>query len=363
MKTEAVVRVRPVEWSDAGVISQVSQRNGLGSLDPLVWRECWEAYPFAGEFRDIPIGWVLEIDGAVVGNMSNVHVLYELEGRGLRGVIAAWWAVDVEHRGKSLRLLNAFQKQKGVDLWLNVSASPTTAQLLTAMKTPRIPIPDYGTPCFWALRPRAFARAALSRRSVPAAAALAWPAGLLLLAGDIVRRSGRGRLSSPVRRLEKFDDRFDSLCQSIAAGPPRLRAVRNRAVLEWRFRVELREGRVAIIAAERGGTFSGYAVLVRRVGAEMGMSLYDIADIQAAGDDPVTFRDLLLASIQAAREEQVDAIKFMTGTPAKRLPAMKLRPYTYRLPFWQQYFQAASPEISAALSAADAWDFSLFDTY
>ena len=130
------------------------------------------------------------------------------------------------------------------------------------MKIPRIPIPDYGAPCLWALHPRAFARAALSRRSIPGAAALAWLAGLLLLGRDIVRRSGRGRLSSPVRRLEAFDDRIDSLWPNLVSGPPRLRAVRNRQVLEWRFRAELRERRIAILAAERGGTLSGYAVLL-----------------------------------------------------------------------------------------------------
>lgn len=360
-----MVLVRPAEWNDAEAISKVVNRNGLGTLDPKVWRDGRETYPFANEFQDIPIGWVLVIDGAVAGYLDNVPMLYELNGGRLRGAIAARWAVDIEHRGQSLRLMTTFLKQKGVDLWLNVSASPTTARLMTGMKVPRIPIPDYGTPCFWALRPRAFARAALSRRSMPGAAGLAWPAGLVLLGWDVVRRSGRGRISSPVHRLAGFDDRFDSLWQRLSAAPPRLRAVRSRAVLDWRFRAELREGRVAIIATERGGTLSGYAVLVRRLISEMemDMELYDIADIQAVGDDPVTFRDLLLASIQTAREEGADAIKFMSGTPAKRLPASKLRPHTYSLPFWQQYFKAASPEIGVELSTADAWDFSLFDTF
>jgi hypothetical protein len=364
IKPETAVRIRPAEWKDAEAIDQVNNRNGMGHTDPVVWRECWEAYPFAEEFREIPIGWVLETaNGSVVGNLSNVHTLYDLGGRRLRGTVAAAWAVDVEYRSKSLRLMTTFFKQKGVDLWLNVSANPTTARLLTGMKILRVPIPDYGSPCLWSLHPHTFARAALSRRSIPGAAGLAWPVGLVLLVGDIFRRSGRGRLSSPVCRLEKFDDRFDSLWQRISAGPLRLRAVRTQAVLEWRFRVEFRDRRIAIVAAERGGALSGYAVLVRRPGSELGMELYDIADIQAVGDDPVTMRDLLLGSMRVAREDGMDAIKFISGTPAKRLPAAQLRPYSYRLPFWQQYFQVATPELRSALSTADAWDFSLFDSY
>jgi hypothetical protein len=359
-----MLRIRPSTFDDAGAISLLNQRNSMGLLDPVLWREGWEAYPFAAEFRDVPIGWVLETDqGSVVGNLDNVHMLYDFGGTKIKGVVAAGWVVDHEHRGKSLQLMTAFFRQKGVDLWLNVTASLPAAQILTAMKIPRIPIPDYGTPCFWAVRPRAFARAALLRRSVPAADLLAWPAGLALLAADVCRRSGRGPITSKVTRISELDDRFDALWQGISASSIRLRAVRSRAVLAWRFRSELRDGRAVILAAEDGTALLGYAILVRRDDPDLGMTLYEIADLQAAGDASSTIRDLLLGSIKIAREHGADAIKFTSGTPVKRAPAAALKPYTYRLPFWQQYFKVASPEIASKLSTADAWDFSRFDMF
>jgi hypothetical protein len=359
-----MLRIREATFEDAGAISRLFQRNGMGSLDEIAWRERWEAHPFASEFRNVPIGWVLETEQpSVVGNLDNIHMLYEIGGKRIKAVVAAGWAVDAEHRGKALQLMTTFFRQPGIDLCLNVTATPATAQILTAMKIKRIPIPDYGAPCFWALRPRAFARAALLRRSIHGAALFAWPAGLALLIRDIWRRSGRGALTSPVRRLQAFDDRFDELWQTIGAAPARLRAVRTRAVLEWRFRGDFRGGSAAIVVAEQGPTLLGYAVLVRRKDSDLGMALYDVADLQAAGDDPSTFRNLLLASIAIAREEGADAVKFSTGTPAKRAPAEALRPYTYRLPFWQQYFKTASPELARELSTADAWDFSWFDGF
>jgi len=186
---------------------------------------------------------------------------------------------------------------------------------------------------------------------------------MLLLARDIIRRSGRGRIAGRLHRLPGFDDRFEAFWRSLRADPPRLRAVRTRAVLEWRFGAQLRSGRATLIAAGEEGTLSGYAVLVHRQSPELGMDLYDVADLQSIRDDPATIRDLLLAAIGIARDEGLDAVKFMTGTPAKRAPADALRPYTYRLPFWQLYYKAASPELNASLSTADGWDFSLFDTY
>lgn len=359
-----MLRIREASFEDASAIRLLNQRNGMADLVPITWREGWEAYPFSSEFREVPTGWVLQTDdGSVVGNLDNVHTLYDFGGRKVKGVVAAGWAVDQAYRGKSLQLMTTFFRQKGVDLWLNVTASPAAAQILTAMKIQRIPIPDYGIPCFWAVRPRAFARAALVRRSVPGAKFLAWPASLALLARDVYRQSGRGRLTSSVRLLKEWDDRFDTLWRNICAGPVRLRAVRTRAVLEWRFRAELRDGRATVVVAERGAELLGYAILVRRDSSELGMELFEITDLQAAGDAPSTIRDLLLASIKIARELGADAVKFVTGTPAKRAPTGALRPYTYRVPFWQQYFKVASPELTSALSTADAWDFSRFDMF
>ena len=282
-------------------------------------------------------------------------------GRLIKGAVAAGWIVDPAHRGKSLPLLTAFLRQKGIDLCLVDSAAPGTAQILTAMKIQRIPLPDYGTPCFWATRPRGFAEAALARRSIPAAGLLAWPAGVALQARDILRRSGRGRIGSTLRRISEFDDRFDALWERISTASTRLRAIRTRAVLAWRFRTELAAGRVAILVAEREGKSAGYAVLVRRGGS--GMDLYDVADLQAVDDDPPVVKDLLLGSIGIARDEGADAVKFMTGIRQKRSAAEELRPYTYVAPHWQLYYRPATAELGSLLAGGEAWDISWFDTF
>lgn len=355
--------IRTARFADGEGIRRLHERNGLGTFDTRLWRSNWEAFPFARDFRDLPIGWVLEADGgAIAGWIGNIHMLYELDGRPVRAAIASTWAVDAAYRGKALRLATTFFSQRGPDLWLNGSASPTASRVLSGLRIPRIPLPSYNVPCFWAANPTGFAAAILRRKRVPAPRMLARPAGLALLISDIATGSGRGKPVSALHQVPTFDDRFDALWQRIAAGPPRLRAVRSRAMLDWRFGGDVAAGRAAILTAGSGHDLLGYIVLVRRGGSELGMSLYDVGDLQAAGDDPAVYRDLLLGAVRLARERGADAVKLLTGTPAKRAPAEALRPHTYQLPFWQLYYKA-SPALDTALASADAWDFSPFDTY
>lgn len=342
----------------------------MDDLDAGSWRARWEAYPFAAEFPEVPIGWVLQADsGEIVGSLGNVHMMYELGGRRLKASIATSWAVDAEYRSGSFPLITSFYRQKGVDLWLNGSANIATSQVLTALRIPRIPIPSYNEPCFWAIRPAAFAKAALARRKFRGAGLAAYPAGLALLVRDLVVRSGRREMFGQrpkglrVEKLTGFDSRFDALWEDVAAGPVRLRAVRNRAVLAWRYGAEVSRGEALVLAAEAGGRLVGYAVLLRRSDAEQGMRLYDLADLQAAGDRADVMKELLVGSIALAKEAGADALKFTTGTPAKRRAAEALRPYTYHLPLWQLYYKAARPEVNEQLGSAEAWDFSLFDRF
>ena len=355
-------RLRPATFSDSEAIARLNRRNLMDEMDPASRETRWSTYPWETEFEDMPIGWVLtDAAGEVVGNLDNIHLLYQVNGRKVRGAIAAGWAVDAGHRSDSMQLMTTFFRQKNAEVRLAVSASPTASRVFTAMRIPRLPLPWYGSPCFWATNPVAFTRAALRRRAIPGADGLAWPAGFGLLARDAFVGSGRGRITLQVEEVSGFDSRFDGLWPRLAAGHARLRAVRDSRVLEWRYGSELRSGQGKVLAALKGGDLQGYIVLLRRQGD--GLTLYDVSDLQAAGDSPAIFRDLLLHAIRIAREEGIGGVKFCAGSPEKHQASMSLRPHSYELPFWQQYYRADAGELGDLLSSASGWDFSLFETY
>jgi hypothetical protein len=358
-----MIRIRPMTVEDGTALCELGQRNGLWEMDVALWRSHWETHPFSAEFRSIPIGWVLDCgDGLISGAFVNEHILYELAGQRLLVCIGSNWGVEPNSRGSGLglQLLNAFLNQKGVDVCILGSASVIGAQIFTKLKLDHIPAPGYDKPYIWAVRPRTFAASALRKKGVPGAGALAWPVGVGLMAADFVRGSGRGRLKSTVRRLSGFDERFDAFWEKLRTGPRRLRAVRNRAALEWRYGTAPTHADTIVIVSERDGELTGYAVLVDRVSTDM--KVCDVADVQALADTSI-LRDLLLGSVPWARESGADVLKLMTANAEKQAVASALRPHRYTVPLWQLFYKAENPALAKQLSASEVWDFSWFDTY
>jgi hypothetical protein len=349
---------------DAQAVCALNRRVGLGDAPVAEWRRRWEAYPLSSEFQDIPVGWVLaDDDGSIKGAFANVHLLYELAGRRLRACIGCEWGVESEARGLSLQLLDRFLRQPGADICIVGSASPVTSEILTRLKVARIPAPGYDDPLLWAVRPRVFAAAALRRKQIQGAGLLAWPAGVAIGLADLVNGSGRGRVSSTVRQMQAFDERFDSFWERLRRGSTRLRAVRSRAVLAWRFQSAMAKGEASVLVSEREGNLVGYAVLVHRDSPELGMKTFDVADLQSLENDTMILQDLLLSSIRVAREGGAGMLKLLTGDATKRLAAVSLKPHSYHVPLWQMYFKSTNPQIAQQLSLPDLWDFCPFDSY
>ena len=359
-----MTRIRPITLDDAEVLYAVRNRNGVvGNLDPVQWRNWCLNFPFREEFEGVALGWILENEGVAVGSLSNIPMLYDFKGQTLRAAITQAWAVDPEHRSSSLKLMTASYRQPGVDLWIDDSASESVSKILTALKVDRIPSPDYDVPMLWPLRHRTFAAAALRRRAVPAADALACLLGTGMRIAGWARASGRSCPSAQVHPVGRFDNRFDALWEKIRTGPPRLRAVRTSAVLRWRFQKEFNNQSVTILVCEHSGELEGYAILLHHFRAHTGLKVCDVGDLQAVNDNPEVLRDLLLGALNVARDEGADALKLLSGKATKRSVALSLHPYTYHHPFWQLFYKVRDVGLATRLNFADVWDFSHFDTF
>jgi hypothetical protein len=359
-----MIRVRPALLSDLEAIREVSVRNGLSSFDPESRRAWWRSHPFRGEFENVPMGWVLETgDSEIVGTFSNIHLMCELDGRPVKAAVAGSWGVDTQHRKSSLLMLLEFLEQTGVDLCLDGSASEAASRIMTGLRVPRIPSPDYDLSYLWIARRRAFAAAALRKRVNPAVARVAAPAVAagLWLAG--LRPTGARPDPANVRRLHEFGGEFDGLWEKLRREPGRLRAVRTAAALDWRYGASLRQKRLVVLGHFHGGELRGYVLLRSYTREHLNLRQFVIADLQALEDAPGTLLALLAAARETTRQEGLDMLEWKGWNRAKRQAAVSLRPHSYRDPVWPLYYKAVNPGLAPSLEQPGPWDFSPFDAF
>jgi hypothetical protein len=310
-----------------------------------------------------PDAWVIEKNGQdIVGALSNVHMMYELDGKRLKACAAASWCVDAPYRGYSLFLMNTSLAQKGIDLWLNGSASSVTSRIMTAMAIPRIPSPEFDVSYFWITNREAFLAAALRKKKMPAASLLSRIAALGLWGLDLRSKLSR-RTRAAVKRIMTFGSEVDAFWEKLRKGPTRLRAVRTSAALMWRFGSALQQNRAVVLGLLDGHQLRGYVVLREFDRSHLGLRQYVLADIQALDDSPDVLLDLTIAAIETTREAGMAALEWQGWNIHKREIAMSLHPRTYRYPVWPLYYKAINSGLVSTLTHDGVWDFSLFDSF
>jgi hypothetical protein len=352
---------RPFEPSEIDLVTPVVVRNNLESYTERL-RGWWDGNPHRDHFPGTPAGWFLETDeGRQVGVGHNLPMLFDLGGRPVRVAIHSSVAVDAAYRSKSLLLFTSFLKQKGVDLCIVGSTSNTTTKIYTAAAK-RIPSPGSDVPILWPVDYQAFAESVLRRKRVSAAGLLSWPAGGALAVYDLLRHK-----SAPsdirITRVSHFDDRFDALWDKLRRGPERLRAVRTRATLHWRFEPEIKDGSATILTAERGGELVGYTVLIRQLRSDLNVKLSEFTDLQAAGEEESVIRALMLGAIRASKEDGAAILKLRAWNAEKRKIALSLNAWSYQYPLWQAYYKCLAPDLSDTVSKPEFWDYSPFEIF
>ncbi len=354
--------VRPLALADFEGIRNVLKRTGMGDRSYQQWAGTWTEYPYASQFEDIPMGWVLETpDGEIAGTHSAVRGLYDFNGRTLRAVLAGDWAVDQAYRAHSLKLGAILYRQR-LDLFINGSASRVAAQLMKVFRMKPTPSPDYDRHFLWAGSCVEFAESILLKRGVPFAGLAKYPLALAVWLRSQAGSSGFPACSEKCSLIEYFDERFDEFWRTLRNKPGVVRAFRDRATLHWRFRAAQTQGRLRVLAVLRNGAIYGYAILVRREKKHLGVSQYTVMDLQCLETDPEAIQALLRAAIDLTRRERVGYLEMIGFCEWKRGAARRLKPLIYTLPAWQTYYRVSDPALAPRLASPTHWDASPFDS-
>jgi len=363
--------VREAWYSDCEQIGALMRRNGISEneLSTDEWAALWRDNPARPDDQSIPIGWVLEQAGMVVGYLGNIPQRYYYQGRRFLATVARGFAVDVEYRSQSLRLAATFFSQKNVDLLLNTTANASAGSVFQLFKAGKLPQPDYDKVLFWIIDGKGFVGSVLRKRGY--SSGLAGLGGALIspalhIEGRLRRRRpivSAARCEVNVLEPQNLDEEFESFWQSTLAQRPQcLLADRSRRTLRWHFNHRGADARhTRFICARRLGKLVGYLALTRVDSPEIGLRRSRVADLVAEHDDPALVDALLCAAVGQARADGSHILE-LVGFPARiRARCVAAKAYMRPFPVWQFWYKAISTKLQESLRDEAAWYGSSYD--
>jgi hypothetical protein len=364
LKQTTPPELRQARFEDYAAIASLAAANQMLVQSEADWRGMWENNPLWPKVRDRwPIGWVLEDSaGAVVGSIVNVPTLYRFGDRDLICANGRAWVCAEPFRGFAVLLMDEYFAQHGADLFVNTTVGPVATETLEQYSK-HVPVGDWQSIAFWVTGYQSFAKAAIEKSRLPMAELLQFgaAAGLWLMGHRWVKVLPGKPEGIDVDAPDAFDARFDSFWEELTRHNPRkLLAVRDAEALNWHFAVPLREKRVWVFTASRGGLLRAYCVVKRedRDGAMPRMRIVDYQSIEKETDLLPAF---LAAALRRCRSEGIGMLEHLgTGLPKTRT-LDDFAPYRRRVKYWPYYYQTHDSALQEQLARPDVWDPSSFD--
>jgi hypothetical protein len=366
VKTQSAqaLRIREASVEDHGQITALQLRNGMEVRTFEDWVELWRNNPVCQCQAEVPIGWVLESGGEVVGWIGNIPLAYHFRGHDLRAATAYSWVVDGRYRAYSIPLLGRFLRQKNIDLLVFNTVSSSAEPLYRSLGLSKMPAGSWNQSAFWITNYRDFSRSVLKRQSIPLAPAFRYLVSGALFCRDAFEMSWRGghRSASSVELCSAFDSRFDEFWEELKRqNDNTLLAVRTQETLQWHFRGALLRGEAWILTASQGSRLVAYAIFDRQDNVPLALKRVRLVDFQALHGAEEALRPALCWMLDKCRQDKIGVLEVI-GSWADR-PNLPQIPGSYRrtLPSWMYYYKAAEKQLSETLKDPGVWAPSSFE--
>lgn len=360
----STARLREAAYDDFRQIMELQDRYELQTKEYDGWLHLWKENPVCAGNQTFPIGWVLENEERkIVGYLGNIPLAYEFSGQRLTAAATSGFVVDKSYRNFSLLLMNAYFKQKNIDLFLNTTANYEGEKVFLAFKAQRIPAPFVDIALFWIIGYRSFIASVFLKKKLPLGFMAKYPLSLGLWALDKLIQ--RNRFIEPKKKIEiyeGFDQRFDEFWQKLREKRSNvILGVRDQKNLNWHFKYALTNKKAWIFVLTRDSQISSYAVFLRQDSPKIALNRIRLIDFQTLEDDARDLPDMIFFAIKKCRAEKVSLLETMGFSEDKRFFLEKYFPYKRKWPSWPFLYKAQDPLLCEELNNPQVWDPCFYD--
>ena len=333
------------------------------------WRWLFLRNPAHADRESPPVmGWVLERGGELHGYLGNVHLNYLLGGKPLRAATCSSYYVRPAARVESTRLMSAFFRQPGVDVFLTTTANASSEPVYRLFKAAVPEDPSFAEGFVWVANDRLALRDALGRRGMAPV-----PCDILsTIGGPAIRllRHVTGVANAPrtesdggdvlVFRPDELDARFDSLGISLAARPG-LQVKRDAASLRWYFSDPDAGSVPLLFAVEDAEGLVGYAAVALHRPSAAATTQLRILDFVMRIESLSAVAKLVGRIVEHARENGAGLVYCAPCGAWLAAQLKALRPYRYRHSYAAHFLRAARATLTGNLARSGVWHATALD--
>lgn len=354
------MKIRTANYDDLEEIKALCARNGLNikKINQKIWREL----PAIKEFKNIPIGWVLESDNKkIVGVLLNFFMNYKLNEKNYKAAIGSSWAVDGEYRKGGFALFDRWINQKKIDLIIDGTATERLAKILTAFKFKNVPTKDYDKVMYWILDYPQFIKTVLKKKIKIFIGPLNFVAGLVLKFYDLI--IGRNKIfdsKKNVIEVKYFNHKFDDFWNKLPK-KNKFIAERTSAMLKWHFESAMNKQKISVLALYYENNLNGYIIIMRADNNDIGLKRMQIIDIQTLSNNEETATALITNAIIYAQKQGVYVLELIGFGQDIRRQAAKMNPYVRKLSYSPFFYKLINKELKNTFSEKVEWNASLYE--
>ncbi|MFJ6023017.1 N-acetyltransferase [Brevundimonas sp. NPDC092305] len=349
------MNLRPVLLSDLAGVQALHRQVGWPARSPAGWR--WLFDNPARTELGAPAGWVVETgDGALTAHVGNLVHRFRLGERTLHGATGFSIIVSPAAKGASRKLIRTFLSQPGVFAAYTLNANALSQPIYPLFGMQAWPAETHALKLSWPvdLAPLAVSRALkLALKIAPGPVS---GMGEQLMNGRLGREA-RFSLPEGVTRLDRPHEssRYAAFWEALAADGALL-ADRSPAALAWRLADPDQTLPPLVLAFERAGRITGYAMAMLAKTNILEPPVLEILDLQALADEPDAIPTLMTALTGAARPLGAAKVRLQVMSP--RL-LERLGPWTEtarREGGWGHCHVQFAPDAPVNLWSPTPWD-------
>jgi hypothetical protein len=358
--------IRKAEFQDERLVNELCHRNGLtGEISNEAWNWIWKDNSF---YKDTwPIGWVIESNQIIVGYIGNIPRAYIFKGQTFIAGVARAFAVDIEYRRHSLKLISKFLQQKDADLLIFSSANNLSSTIYKAIKAKPIPQNDYNNDLFWVVSASKFIYSLLRKKilSNKLAFLIAKVISPIFLIESLMLNRWKKSFNYDfkISKLNTVIDEIDKFWHKVKIlKSEKLLSFRDKKSILWQFDNESsKKKNPVIITAYKNKVLVGYLILSHIKSNNSGFNKMVINDLIVQGNMPDLILGLVKEAFLHAKKNNVDLLQ-ITGFPDDIRNELKLfKPYRRKYSFSRFWYYVVNKNLEEPLKKKSIWYASIFD--